>query len=61
MPEISRFYGIVVAMFYSEHGLPHFHAVYGEHRISVEVESGVVSGTFPRRARALVHPIPPLE
>jgi hypothetical protein len=31
MPEISRFLGIVIGMFYSEHGVPHFHAVYGEH------------------------------
>lgn len=50
MPEISRFLGIVIGMFYSEHGVPHFHAVYGEHEISVEVESGVVHGTFPPRA-----------
>lgn len=31
MPEISRFLGIVIGMFYKEHGVPHFHAVYGEH------------------------------
>ncbi len=30
MPEISRFLGIVIGMFYREHGVPHFHAVYGE-------------------------------
>ena len=41
-------------MFYSEHGVPHFHAVYGEHRISVEVESGVVRGSSPPRALSLV-------
>lgn len=50
MPEISRFLGIVIGMFYSEHGVPHFHAVYGEHEISVDVESGVVHGSFPPRA-----------
>ena len=54
MPEISRFLGIVIGMFYSEHGVPHFHAVYGEHEISVEVESGTVHGEFPVRARRLV-------
>ncbi len=42
VPEISRFLGIVIAMYYEEHGVPHFHAVYGEHRVSVEVQSGVV-------------------
>ena len=54
MPEISRFLGIVIGIFYSEHGLPHFHAVYGEHEISVEVESGTIHGEFPARALRLV-------
>lgn len=54
MPEISRFLGIVIAMFYSEHGVPHFHAAYGEHEISVEIESGTVYGEFPQRALRLV-------
>ena len=31
MPEISRFYGIVIKMFFNDHGPPHFHAIYGEH------------------------------
>ena len=54
MPEISRFLGIVIGIFYSEHGAAHFHAVYGEHEISVEVESGKVHGQFPPRALRLV-------
>ena len=54
MPEISRFLGIVIGMFYREHGVPHFHAVYGEHEISVEVESAAVHGSFPPRALRLV-------
>jgi hypothetical protein len=41
-------------MFYNEHGVPHFHAVYGDHEISVEVESGRVHGQFPARAQRLV-------
>ena len=41
-------------MFYSEHGVPHFHAVYGEREISVEIESGNVLGDFPPRALRLV-------
>ncbi len=44
MPEICRFLGIVIGIFYSEHGVAHFHAVYGEHEISVEVEAGKVRG-----------------
>ncbi|MGH9360599.1 MAG: DUF4160 domain-containing protein [Thermoanaerobaculia bacterium] len=54
MPELSRFLGIVIGMFYSEHGVAHFHAVYGEHEISVEIETGTVHGTFPSRAQRLV-------
>ena len=50
MPEISRFFGTVVGMFYNEHGSPHFHAVHGEHRISVDVRSKTVRGDFPPRA-----------
>jgi len=41
-------------MFYGEHGVPHFHAVYGEHEISVEIVSGTVHGDFPPRALRLV-------
>lgn len=54
MPELARFLGIVIGMFYREHGVPHFHAVYGEHEISVEVESSTVHGQFPPRALKLV-------
>jgi Domain of unknown function (DUF4160) len=54
MPEISRFLGIVIGIFYSEHGVAHFHAVYGEHEISVEIESGIIHGEFPARALRLV-------
>jgi hypothetical protein len=54
MPEISRFLGIVVGMFFNEHGPPHFHAVYGEYKITVEIQSGMVRGMFPTRALRLV-------
>ncbi|MDT3738237.1 MAG: DUF4160 domain-containing protein [Candidatus Kapabacteria bacterium] len=50
MPEISRFLGIVVYMLYNDHTPPHFHAKYGEYKISVEIETGIVEGKFPRRA-----------
>ena len=33
-----------------EHGPPHFHATYGEYDITVDIETGVVTGQFPRRA-----------
>ena len=41
-------------MFYREHGPPHYHAVYGEYEVTINIESGVVSGRFPRRALSLV-------
>ena len=50
MPELSRFLGIVIAMFYQDHEPAHFHAVYGEYEIKVGIDDGVVTGQFPRRA-----------
>lgn len=52
MPELSRFLGIVVAMYYRDHGPAHFHAIYGEFEVTVEVESGKINGQFPKRALA---------
>jgi len=54
MPEISRFLGIIIAMFYRDHAPPHFHAIYGEYEIIVEIESGIINGRFPKRALKLV-------
>ena len=55
MPIISAFFGIVIQMFWREHGPPHFHAVYGEHEAVIDIrELRVVRGELPRRALALV-------
>lgn len=55
MPELSRFFGIVIGIFYREHGRPHFHAVYGESEAVIDIESGeIISGKLPKRALALV-------
>lgn len=54
MPEISRFLGIVIRIYYRDHSPPHFHAIYGDFEVTVEIESGVVEGRFPRRALASV-------
>lgn len=54
MPEISRFLGIIIAMYYSDHRPPHFHAKYGEYEVVVYIEDGRVEGRFPRRALRLV-------
>ena len=50
MPEVSRFLGISIYMYFADHAPPHFHAEYGEFEITVEIEAGVVTGKFPRRA-----------
>ena len=54
MPELARFLGIVIGIFPREHPPPHFHAVYGEYQIIVEIESGVIHGDFPKRHLRLV-------
>ncbi len=55
MPEISRFFGIVIAMYHRDHPPPHFHAYYGEHEAKFSIETGkVIEGRLPRRARSLV-------
>ena len=50
MPELSRFLGIVIGIFPREHPPPHFHAVYGDYQITVDITTGFVSGEFPKRA-----------
>lgn len=50
MPVISRFLGIVIAMYWDDHSPPHFHAKYGEYEITVDIHTGVVAGKFPKRA-----------
>jgi hypothetical protein len=50
MPEISRFLGIIIYMVYNDHQPAHFHAKYGEYKITVEIETGIIEGKFPKRA-----------
>jgi hypothetical protein len=55
MPTISSFYGILIQMFWDDHAPPHFHALYAEHEISIDIRTlAVANGTMPRRALALV-------
>ena len=49
MPEISRFLGIIISMYYDEHNPPHFHAEYGEYEIIINIESGNIKGEFPKK------------
>jgi Domain of unknown function (DUF4160) len=55
MPELSRFFAIVIRMFYSDHEPAHFHSIYGEYEVLFEIETlSVFRGSLPRRALALV-------
>ncbi len=48
MPELSRFFGISVKMFYNDHAPPHFRVEYGEHMAVVEIETlDIVRGALP--------------
>ena len=51
VPELSRFFGIIIAMYYSDHSPPHFHAKYGDDSASIRIDNGaVVDGNLGRRA-----------
>ncbi|MCX6270748.1 MAG: DUF4160 domain-containing protein [Bacteroidetes bacterium] len=54
MPEICRFYGIIIFMNFLDHDPPHFHAWYGEYRVSVSIKDQVIRGEMPARALNLV-------
>jgi hypothetical protein len=55
MPEICRFYGIVIKMYFADHAPPHFHAEYSEDEARIAINSlAVLSGKLPPRAMGLV-------
>ena len=55
MPELSRFFGIVITMYARDHEPAHFHARYGEDEVLIEIDtSRVLRGVLPRRALAMV-------
>jgi hypothetical protein len=55
MPELCRFFGIVIAMYYDDHVPPHFHAIYGSEKAEFCIDPpGLLKGWLPPRALALV-------
>jgi hypothetical protein len=55
MPELSRFYGIVIKMYYNDHNPPHFHAEYGCDAMVVDINSlAIIGGRIAPRATGLV-------
>lgn len=55
MPEISRFYGIVIRMYFGDHNPPHFHAAYGDDEAVISIQtSAILGGELPPRATGMV-------
>lgn len=55
VPTISRFFGIAIAMFFDDHGYPHFHARHAEGQAKVRIDNlEVVDSSLGRRQLRLV-------
>ena len=55
MPELCRFYGIIIRLYFDDHSPPHFHAIYGGDEAVVEINTlTVIHGNLPSRAQSLV-------
>jgi len=64
MPEICRFYGIVIQLYYGDHPPGHFHAVYGDYVAKITIDTlEVIEGSIPERPSnfqrpAKIEPLP---
>ncbi|WP_150466058.1 DUF4160 domain-containing protein [Francisella sp. SYW-2] len=55
MPTISRFFGIIISMYWDEHNPPHFHVRFGEYKCSVSITNiSVIVGELPKKQERLV-------
>ncbi len=54
MPIITRFFGIIIYMFWNDHSPPHFHAKYQDEEIIMEIESGNITGKMSKTAILLI-------
>ncbi len=55
MPEVSRFFGVSIRMYFDDHNPPHFHAIYGGAEAELGIEPiALLHGRFPRRAFGMV-------
>ena len=55
MSEISRFYGIIITMYFPDHNPPHFHVRHNEFRALINISTGEITGSMSRRALELVY------
>ncbi len=54
MPEISRFFGIIIKMYYNEHNPPHFHVEFQDFAAIIHIEDGTIKGEMPRKQINLI-------
>ena len=55
MPEICRFYGIIIRLYFADHSPPHFHAEYSGAEVRIDINTlAIISGKLPARAQGLV-------
>ena len=55
MPELARFYGIIIRIFFADHPPPHIHAYYGSHEALISLRDlSILAGSLPSRALGLV-------
>lgn len=55
MPEICRFYGIIILMFADDHNPPHFHVRYGDQRAVISIKKGIVTGQMSRKELSKIY------
>jgi Domain of unknown function (DUF4160) len=55
MPTIAAFHGIIIYMYWAEHGIAHLHALKGDHEATFNIDTGkLMEGELPRRAKKMV-------
>lgn len=55
MPEVSRFFGIIIKMFFNDHAPPHFHVQYGDYKAVIDINTKeVTEGYLPPKQLRLV-------
>ncbi|MDD4970023.1 MAG: DUF4160 domain-containing protein [Paludibacter sp.] len=54
MPEISRFYGLIILMNFKDHSPPHFQVWYGDFKALVTIQDGIIKGEMPQRAVKMI-------
>lgn len=54
MPVISRFYGILIVMYFNDHNPPHFHAKYSGYEAIFDFDGQIIEGEIPKRAAKFI-------